>query len=588
MILKLSHLRFFLLTTLLVVATSSTYANDRLKEVEKRLQAVKTDSPRETMMSFMQAMENYRKGITKHDPLLTASLNDAIDCLDTTLISKVTEDLTPEQAAIFLKETIDRVVKIDPNRIPDNRDEKVWHLINTQIKIRLIEEGDRAGEYLFDKFTVEQSREMFKKVQELPYAPGSGKGAGFREPFLERVAPTWAKQTFLSIAYWQWIGLFVFILLGLTMRLLARLGGNMLHRMTQHTDTDWDDLLIESMISPVSLLVASGIWYLSLFVLQFEGIPFKVLNVIIQITLTVSLIWVFYSLAHVFSAYLMHLAKKTKTGLDDQIVRLISRTLKVFVIIMGIMLGIQNLGVNVFSLLAGMGIVGLAVAMAAKDSLSNFFASVIIMLDRPFQIGDWIIVGDKDGTVEDIGFRSTKIRTFYNSVVSIPNSEIANTGVDNMGLRKYRRVKTFLGVTYDTPAEKIEAFLEGIKNIIKANPNTRKDYFHVVFNQFGPSSLDIMLYFFLKVPDWSNELVERQNVFLEIVRLAEDLGVEFAFPTQTLHIMDLPGNPPHDPGHNRDSHHLSESVKRFAPGGEQSKPAGSGLFVPPFKDPELS
>jgi len=193
-------------------------------------------------------------------------------------------------------------------------------------------------------------------------------------------------------------------------------------------------------------------------------------------------------------------------------------------------------------------------------------------------------ISDLEGTVEEIGFRSTRIRTFYNSVIVVPNTKIATTAVDNMGLRQFRRVRTTIGVTYNTPPEKLEAFLEGIKNIILANPATRKDFFHVVFNDFGPSSLDILVYFFLRVPDWSHELVERQNVLLEIVNLAHTLGVSFAFPTQSLHVESMPGQP--QPGHAPVGNELlAGSAKAYGPGGGRSRPQGSGLFVPPYKDP---
>jgi MscS family membrane protein len=552
--------------------------------IEERLQRVQTDSPRETMESFMRAMDKYRAGVEEDDLDLKEWINDATRCLDLRGLEGIAIQQNAEGAAIFLKEVIDRVLVIDLTRIPDDRELVSWQLKDSAIRINKIESGDRVGEYLFSKDTVARAKEFYYKVDDLPYKDGSGQGALYQGPWLETVAPDWARQTLFSIGYWQWIGLFAFILLGLTMRLVARAVGKLVYYMTRHTETTWDDTLVEAEIKPVSLLAASGIWWASLYVLQFEGIPFKILAVLAQISLSFSLIWVFYALADTVGLYFKSLAERTSNTLDDQIVKLISRTLKVFVILMGTMLGIQNLGINVFSLLAGLGIGGLAIALAAKDSLSNFFASVTIMLDRPFQIGHWIKVGDQDGTVEDIGFRSTKIRTFYNSLISIPNSEIANTGVDNMGLRQFRRVKTFLGVTYDTPSEKIEAFLEGIKNIIKANPHTRKDYFHVVFNDFGASSLDIMVYFFLKVPNWSDELVERQNVLLEIIRLAEELQIEFAFPTQTLHVMNLPGNPPHDPGHNTDQKYLSGSAQNFAAGGVKSRPAGSGLFTPPHRE----
>jgi len=124
--------------------------------------------------------------------------------------------------------------------------------------------------------------------------------------------------------------------------------------------------------------------------------------------------------------------------------------------------------------------------------------------------------------------------TFHNSVITIPNSKMVNTQVDNYGVRQYRRAKIMLSITYSTPPEKIDAFCEGIRELIRLHPYTRKDYYHVYFNKFGASSLDILLYLFFEVPDWSTELRERHRLFVDILRLADRIGVEFAFPTQTL------------------------------------------------------
>ena len=208
------------------------------------------------------------------------------------------------------------------------------------------------------------------------------------------------------------------------------------------------------------------------------------------------------------------------------------------------------------------------------------FGSLIILADRPY----WVIIGDKEGTVESIGIRSTRIRTFYDSVLSIPNSEAVSKIIDNMGMRTYRRVYTKVGIRCDTPPERVEAFLEGIKRIIQANPTTRKDYFHVVLNDFGPDSLVVMLYFFVKVPDWSAELVERQRVFLEVIRLADTLGVEFAFPTQTLEIETFPGQPGRQPQPAASDEELRRVTEELADAKAAARPRGLGIFVPPHEE----
>ena len=141
---------------------------------------------------------------------------------------------------------------------------------------------------------------------------------------------------------------------------------------------------------------------------------------------------------------------------------------------LGILIVLQNMGVNVFSLLAGLGLGGLAFALAAKDTAANLFGSIMILTDRPFKIGDWVKMDGVEGTVEEIGFRSTRVRTFYNSLITIPNATIANVQIDNLGVRQYRRTTATLGVTYDTSMEKMNQFVEGIRKIIEGNADKIK------------------------------------------------------------------------------------------------------------------
>jgi MscS family membrane protein len=213
---------------------------------------------------------------------------------------------------------------------------------------------------------------------------------------------------------------------------------------------------------------------------------------------------------------------------------LLRKILRLVVVLVVVLFVLTWWGHPPTSVLGALGIGGLALAFAAKDTLGNFFGSITVLFDRPFGIGDWIVIGDVEGTVERVGFRSTRVRTFYNSMVTLPNSYIVNTQVDNYGARQYRRARIMLSVAYSTPPEKIDAFCEGIRELIRLHPYTRKDYYHVYFNKFAASSLDILLYTFFEVPDWGTELRERHRLFVDILTLAKKLGVEFAFPTQTV------------------------------------------------------
>jgi MscS family membrane protein len=331
---------------------------------------------------------------------------------------------------------------------------------------------------------------------------------------------------------------------------------------------------VDVFAGPGSILVVSGLLALLYPELDLNPWMESVIRISVRSMAILSIVLSLYRLVDVLADRMAAKAELTDSRLDDQLVPLVRKALKVLVILSGALFLLQNLDVNVGSLVAGLGIGGVAVALAAKDTIANFFGSLMIFIDRPFQIGDWVKIGDVEGIVEVVGFRSTRVRTFYNSLVTVPNAHFTESAIDNIGLREYRRIKTVLNLTYDTSPEQIQAFVEGIRAIICANDFTRKDYYEIHFNDFGAHSLDLMVYLFVKVDSWSDELRERHNILLEILRLAKHLGVDFAFPTQTLHLDSIaaPGEnaePPTPPP----SPEMGQVIRSFGPGGELSRPA---------------
>jgi MscS family membrane protein len=247
--------------------------------------------------------------------------------------------------------------------------------------------------------------------------------------------------------------------------------------------------------------------------------------------------------------YLTARASRTTTKMDDVLIPLVRKTLKIFIVAFGLIYVADAFNIPTTPLLGMITALSLGFSFAAKDTVENFFGSVSVLFDRPFDVGDWVVVGDIEGIVEEVGFRSTRIRTFYNSQVTMPNANLVRATVDNYGRRRYRRWKTTVSLTYDTPAEKLVAFTEGIRELVRKHPYTRKDYYQVWMNEFGAHSLDVLLYVFHEVPDWQTELRERERLFLDIVRLAEHVGVEFAFPTQTIHLKQGEPEPRPEAGH---------------------------------------
>lgn len=354
--------------------------------------------------------------------------------------------------------------------------------------------------------------------------------------------PTSGSFRFMGLYLWQHIGILIIITLAfLFHKLLTFIFNRLLYKGAHKLGYD-------SIVRPYLLPVARPLSLFAVFLLvmimyPFLQMPLKVsfyLGYAFRAILPFFGMLVFYKLVNVLGLYLETIAGKNETNLDNHVVPLIKKILRVFVVIVGGLFILNNLDVNITALLAGLSIGGLAVALAAQDTLKNMFGSFMIFVDKPFSVGHWISSGDIDGTVEEVGFRSTRIRTFRNSLTYVPNGKLADSTIDNHGLRQFRRFFTHISVTYDTPPDLIEVFVVGLRKIVENHPNTRKDFYIVEFNDMGDFSLRIMFYIFFAVPTWGEELRARHEILIEVVKLAEKLGVRFAFPTQTVHMESFP------------------------------------------------
>jgi MscS family membrane protein len=288
---------------------------------------------------------------------------------------------------------------------------------------------------------------------------------------------------------------------------------------------------------PVTWIALSMLW---LFTIDSLALPVrmdKYVSLVVKVLLAFNVVRLAYIGMDAVGSVLQDYTAKTPSTLDDHLAPLAVKSAKVFIVILGILIALQNFGVNVMSLLAGLGLGGLALALAAQDAAANLIGSVMIILDRPFSIGDAIKVADIEGTVESIGFRSTRVRTGYNSLITVPNSMMAKEKIDNMGLRPYRRVRQVLGLHYDTAPELIEHFCARVRYIIAQEPTTMKETIQVNFNQFADSTLNVLVIFHLHIFDLNEEMDRTQKIFCEIINAAKEMGVVFAYPTQTVYYM---------------------------------------------------
>jgi MscS family membrane protein len=388
-----------------------------------------------------------------------------------------------------------------------------------------------GNNWKFSAFSVSQIEELHKET----YPYGTDR--------LLNILPKIGTSEYLGLQLWQLVGvtflIFLTFLAHLVFTFLVDKG------LIYGLDRLGYGYIGENYLLPVAKITSIYLIVLLLsFLIRILQLPVEIYAWIIPVfdTLKPFLITViFYKIVDVVAAYFASLAAKTESTLDDQLVPLIRKTLKGLVILVGTLYVLRDgLNLDIIPFLTGISIGGVAIALAAQDTIKNFFGSIMIFIDKPFQVGDWVTSGEIDGTVEEVGFRSTRIRTFRNSVMYVPNGKIADAVVDNHGLRQYRRFFTTLTITYDTPPELIEEFVKGLQEIVLAHPKTRKDYFNIFFNNLSAYSQDIMFYIFFEVPTWPEELKSRHEILIQIIKLANALEVRFAFPTQTIHMENFP------------------------------------------------
>jgi len=383
--------------------------------------------------------------------------------------------------------------------------------------------------------------------------------------FVKGLIPESMHKTILGIELWQFLGFVIIIVIGtLLFHLFKRIIFAILKRietvLVKNTSEEVTQA-IRKLSRPITLIFVFWFVEKALPILEFPVNISSFLFLGLDIARTVFWIYVFLKLVHVVMQIYSDIASKTESKLDDQLVPILRNLLRGIVIIIGIFNLLKLFGVDTTTLIAGLSIGGLAVALASQDTVKNLIGTFMIFLDQPFQIGDWIEAGGVVGTVEAVGFRSTRVRAADTSLFQIPNSSLAEIVVNNKGLRLYRRYNTQLGLRYDTPPELIEAFVLGIRELIKAHPDTRSDAYNVEFSGFGDSALLILMNTYFISLDWNQEQSARHRLHIAIVKLAKGLGVDFAFPSTTVMIEQFPEKKGFDMAYKTNPEDFNKTIK---------------------------
>jgi len=257
-----------------------------------------------------------------------------------------------------------------------------------------------------------------------------------------------------------------------------------------------------------------------------------------SVLFTTAVAFFIYSLVDVIDYGITHITGKTETKMDDMMAPMVRKSLRITIVVLALVQIAQILSDKpITSILAGLGVGGLAVALAAQDTIKNFFGSLVIFADKPFELADRVVVNGHDGTVEEVGFRSTRIRTLDGHLVTVPNGELANMTIQNIGKRPYIKRVMNIGITYDTPPEKVEEALAILRDILDHHEGMNEEFPpRVYFNQYNDCSLNIQAIYWYHPPSYWDFLAHAESVNMDLLRRYNERGIEFAFPTQTIYL----------------------------------------------------
>ena len=558
---------------------------------ESPLQPPDTSSPRATLKSFldnvqeaynvlMPAYASYLSEPSLFPPETAREaearaeelLERAVRTLNLSEISPVLRQKVGLERALLLKEVLDRVPLPPFDAIPGAATVTAgvgkvtqatetgeagptapsqivrWTVPHTEIAIARVEEGPQKGEYLFTPGTVASVRGYYQEVRELPYRTGASEGfyeflhsaPGLLPPrWFEwiRGLPDWAKAPLWGQAVWQWMALMLALVLAALLPWLANRWRR--YRGGPAVGRTWRRFLV-----PVSVIVAA--WGVHEFVEGPLNLTGNVLEVVLHGTEVVMFLgsaWAVVSFSGVVAEIIITSPRISEKGLDANLLRFGLRLLGLVIAVLIIVTGLADIGVPVAPMAAGLGVGGLAVALAAQSTLENLIASLTLYFDKPLKVGDFCRYGEdpssgflRIGTVEEIGLRSTRLRGIDRTVTTIPNADFSKLQLINLTLRDRMLLKMTIGLRYETTPEQLRFLLAKLREMLLAHPKITKDPARVRFAGFGDYSLNVDILAYADTPDWNQFLAIQEDVYLRIMDIVEEAGTGFAFPSQTTYL----------------------------------------------------
>ena len=554
----LAGVAFWLVVAVVSLGGSPLCAQNNATDDPHPLKGADTSSPRATLKTFIDACDEAHRRFRgegrsfRSEAERRAVAARALRCLDLSKAPASVQIGVGREAAVCLKEVLDRIELPAEDTWPDR--EQVtessitkWTIADTEITVAKVKEGPREGEFLFAPETVERAAEFYEIVKDAPYLERENVTPGLYRFYLSepgwllprswiQALPSWAHARWAGQAVWQWVALIATLTLGFALMLAIYFFGRWRARVLR---SDLIRYLITLAFPIAAMLVPLGALYFLGEHVRISGTVFLVVSFSLQLIFLFALIIALLGAGNRIAALVIATPWIRPHGLDAQLVRLTCRVVSIVASAIVFLEGGQQLGIPLTTLVASAGVGGLAVALAAQDSLKNVFGSIMVTLDKPYQVGERIVAKGYDGFVEQIGLRSTRIRLLTGHQVSIPNDEMARSDVENIGRRPYIRRTATIQMPSHTPVGKVKRALEIVRDAAKDHEGMNEQFPPRVFlRDINDSSIGIFLIYWYHPPNYWDYLAFSERLNLRVMEEFEAEQIPFARPALTVRMAD--------------------------------------------------
>ncbi len=527
------------------------------QEAAYPLKPADRSSPRAALKTFLEAgdavgafiAQEYLPSPSRRGFHRLLELEDAfVQGLDLSQVPPAARVKTERAATMALYVTLSRIELPPLEQIPeagqslppDGNGVVRWVIPNTEITLERVPSGPRSGEFLFSPDTVARADEFYDRVQGLPYTRSVPlknlkemvvTGGGWMIPHSWiHALPTWLRAPFADQAVWKWIGLILLVsVFILFLRVVYRLSrrGSPRHPVLR---------AVAQCILPAFFLAATpAIAYLTLVQLNLRGDVGIAVEMAVTAVMFLAGAWISWRAASVVAEVIIASPKIVPESIDAHLIRLCTRLLGIIAGAGFLAAGADRLGLPVYGIIAGLGIGGLAIALAAQPTVENLIGGLNLLADRPMRVGDFCQYGTDKGIVEAIGIRSTRFRGINRTLTTIPNAALSRMPVVNFTQRDRMLIQSVISVRYETSPEQLRYLLVKMREMFLGHPRLHPDSAYARLIGFGASSLDIEIFVYVMTSDWTEFLGIREDVLLRIMDIVEESGTGFAFPSQTLY-----------------------------------------------------